>query len=204
MSILLEICQLYPLWCGHGMQVLLLIPVSIISQSPQMEHYPALLPLIPILGVLWSCWTMFRSLIILCSTNQSMFFDINRAKLRALQNLLNVQSSIRFCIPPLHYFILLYFKLILLMNPSKTRREEIQSSIVWLDLWGKTVMLHVLVCLVEFFGFLIAVGFLVLWIVILSQESILFNQNCSDWNDTTCQGSELYCNDLLTKQQCPA
>jgi hypothetical protein len=129
---------------------------------------------------------------------------MNRAKLSALQRLLNIRSGARFCIPPLHYFMLLYYKISIFLHDPKKRSGKIQESIIWVEFWGDTYMMDVLTLLVNFLGLAIAAVFLALWVTIFVQELTAYNQNCSDWNDSTCQGSEVYCNDLDLRQQCPS
>jgi tetratricopeptide (TPR) repeat protein len=178
--------------CGFGIQVLMLVPASILSQSPQSEHFPALLPLVPILGIVWSISVVFQSLIVFLRTDRRIFLDMNRVKLSALQRLLNIQPSVRFFIPPLHYYTLICFKIILLFRDPKKGKGKIQEAILWVELWGKIFMMGVLIQLVDLLGLVIAAVFLALWITIFVQESTSFSQNCSDWNDSTCQGSEVH------------
>lgn len=139
---------------GLAGQAFLVGAAVVLTQTNQANHYPALLPLVPILGMMLAFFSLIQTMEVIWrnSTKRRPVRDMHAAKLKAFGNILKVRSWHRIFIPPLHYFVLLFYqvtRLFLLCCSKKKKSEELHAKIIWVQTWGYTLMIAFVTWLIE-------------------------------------------------------
>lgn len=195
---------------GFLVQAVLVVAAAILSTSSQASHYPALLPLVPCLGIVLALGLILHAVKVMFGNKfkRRLVWQMEKAKLTALQCLLKVERSCYCFIPPFHYFLLWYSKCAhwILVNGSRSAGkmksiENLEANIIWLETRGSIAMAGFVSWLVEVLVLLLSIAFLSLWTILLAQEVQSLLDDCSNWWANTCQGSDVLCNEGNAKQE---
>jgi hypothetical protein len=196
---------------GFIVQAILVAAAAILSRSTQASHYPALLPMVPCLGILLALWLMTHAIKVLVG-GRAMTRQVRKmqeAKLTAFRHMLKAGPSHGLLFPPLNYFILWFYrcsKWVLVNGGScaggtKSRIETLEAKILWVEMMGSMAITGLMSWLAEALAVLLALAFLVVWVVLLTQEVYSYKDECSSWWDNTCQGSPVLCNEDAIRQE---
>lgn len=194
------------IWSALVAQALLVAAAAILSKTTQVSHYPALLPLVPCIGIVLACFSVANvvQVIIGNRAKRRLYKKVQETKLTAYRRMLQVGAWHEAVIPPLHYLLLWQYRCLRWFrvhggcarrsNSMQIRIELLEANILWLEARGSVTMNRFVTWLVEFLGLLVGFAFLAGWAVLLAQEIRSFTvDDCSNWWESTCQGSQVLC-----------
>jgi hypothetical protein len=197
---------------GLAGQAFLFGAAVVLTQNPQAQHYPALLPIIPAIGMILATFAILQTMEVIWR-NSYVRVPLRRminAKLEAFGKILKVEDGCLFFFPPFHYIPIAGLVIAMWMlrltewafrfrNRLKlrSRREKIRTRVTFLKTWGSTLSLRVVAGLIEFMVLFIALAFFCSWALLLLDEIGSKESGCSDWRYNTCQGSSVECRQKL-------
>lgn len=183
-------------------QTFLLGAAAVLTRQSQTEHYSGLLPAIPSLGTLLSLLSTANALDMIWRNRKqrAQIREMQQAKSTAFRIMLKVPLWNTIFVPPLHYIPLFYSYITRWLyegSPQYCRPqlEALEAKILWLEARGYSALTLLWSGLVDVLVLLVALAFLSTWIVLLIQETQSYQDECSNWWDSTCQGSLVRCNE---------
>jgi len=183
-------------------QTFLLGTAAVLTRQSQTEHYSGLLPTIPSLGILLSVLFTAQALAMIWHNRKqrAQIREMQQAKSTAFRKMLKVPRWNTIFVPPLHYALLFHSYVTRWFyegSPQycRTQLEALEAKILWLEARGHSSLALLWSGLVDLLVLLVALAFLSAWIVLLVQETMSHQDDCSNWWENTCQGSLVRCNE---------